>query len=407
MILKEIAEIFDCEHKTAPTQDIGYPSIRTPNVGKGRLILEGVNRVSEETYRNWTRRAIPRTNDLILAREAPVGNVAIIRDGQKVCLGQRTVLIRPNPKIVNPAYLTYLLIGDEIQGVFKGVSAGATVAHLNVEDIRNLKLPELPPLPIQKRIGDILSAYYDLTENNLRRIQLLEEMARNIYHEWFVKFRFPIYRKDGSIERIHNPETDPMQDSQLGPIPKGWEETRLGDICKEIRRSVNLEEIPPDTPYIGLEHMPRRSITLSEWGNLDKVISTKLRYETGDILFCKIRPYFHKVGFTLTEGVCSSDAIVIIPLKKDFFPLTLSCVSSEDFVSHAVQTSQGTKMPRANWKVLIQYPCPKPSGNLLISFNDVILNITKKCRFLALNILTLKKTRDLLLPKLIAGEIKV
>ena len=88
--------IVDCEHKTAPTQDTGFPSIRTPNIGKGRLLLEGVNRVSEETYKLWTQRAIPQTNDLILAREAPVGNVAIIPDGQQVCLGQRTVLIRPD-----------------------------------------------------------------------------------------------------------------------------------------------------------------------------------------------------------------------------------------------------------------------------------------------------------------------
>ena len=87
--------IVDCEHKTAPTQETGYPSIRTPNIGKGILILEGVNRVSEKTYNEWTRRAIPQADDLILAREAPAGNIAVIPENLKVCLGQRTVLIRP------------------------------------------------------------------------------------------------------------------------------------------------------------------------------------------------------------------------------------------------------------------------------------------------------------------------
>lgn len=79
--------IIDCEHKTAPIQATGYPSIRTPNIGRGRLILDNVNRVSEDTYNAWTKRAIPQADDLILAREAPIGNVAIILKNIKVCLG--------------------------------------------------------------------------------------------------------------------------------------------------------------------------------------------------------------------------------------------------------------------------------------------------------------------------------
>lgn len=101
-VLNDICElIVDCEHKTAPKSSTGYPSIRTPNVGRGRLILDNVNRVDEETYAQWTRRAVPQENDLIIAREAPVGNVAIIRQGEQVCLGQRTVLVCPNKSSSN------------------------------------------------------------------------------------------------------------------------------------------------------------------------------------------------------------------------------------------------------------------------------------------------------------------
>ena len=101
--LDELCEfIVDCEHKTAPVQDTGYPSIRTPNIGKGRLLLKNVNRVSEQTYKIWTKRAVPESGDLILAREAPVGNVAIIPKGLKICLGQRTTLIRPDKSKVRP-----------------------------------------------------------------------------------------------------------------------------------------------------------------------------------------------------------------------------------------------------------------------------------------------------------------
>jgi type I restriction enzyme S subunit len=185
--LTEICElIVDCEHKTAPTQATGYPSIRTPNIGRGYFILEGVNRVSEETYRLWTRRAVPQSGDLIMAREAPVGNVAMVPQGLQPCLGQRTLLIRPDRSKVEPAFLNYLLNGPHIQGLLHSKASGATVAHLNMKDVRSLHLPELPPLPAQRRIADTLSAYDELIENSQRRITILEAMARALYREWFI-----------------------------------------------------------------------------------------------------------------------------------------------------------------------------------------------------------------------------
>ena len=106
MILNDICEfIVDCPHTTAPDEGVGYPLIRTPNIGKGRLNLNGVHRVSEEVYRSRIQRGIPQDDDLIFAREAPPGNVAIVKNGEKVCLGQRTVLLRPDKRKVIPDYL--------------------------------------------------------------------------------------------------------------------------------------------------------------------------------------------------------------------------------------------------------------------------------------------------------------
>jgi type I restriction enzyme, S subunit len=119
--------IVDCEHKTAPLSTDGYPSIRTPNVGRGRLELDDVNRVNAATYKAWTKRAVPQPNDLIIAREAPVGNVAIIQQHEEVCLGQRTVLVRPDPAKVDPAFLCYFLLGDYVQSRFRAAATGATV----------------------------------------------------------------------------------------------------------------------------------------------------------------------------------------------------------------------------------------------------------------------------------------
>ena len=139
--LEDLCElIVDCEHKTAPTQETGYPSIRTPNIGKGFLILDNVNRVSEKTYNEWTKRAIPQENDLILAREAPAGNVAVISKKLKVCLGQRTVLLRPKKDKFNSNYLAFLLLSKDVQQQLLAHTRGATVAHINMKDIRAFKI---------------------------------------------------------------------------------------------------------------------------------------------------------------------------------------------------------------------------------------------------------------------------
>jgi type I restriction enzyme S subunit len=184
MILNEVCQlIVDTEHKTAPNVDFGIPSIRTPNVGKGRLILDkDIKFVDEPTFVEWTKRAIPQKDDLIIAREAPVGNVAIVPDIQ-LCLGQRTVLVRPDDHKVHPSYLCYFLLSPKMQYKMLAGSGGSTVAHLNMKDIRNLELEELPTLPIQQKIASILSTYDDLIENNQKRIKLLEEKARLHYKE--------------------------------------------------------------------------------------------------------------------------------------------------------------------------------------------------------------------------------
>lgn len=387
--------IVDCEHKTAPKSSTGYPSIRTPNVGRGRLILDGVNRVDEETYTKWTRRATPRENDLIIAREAPVGNVALIRKGQKVCLGQRTVLVRPNPSKVDPEFLCYFLLGDYVQGRFLSAATGATVPHLNMSDIRSLPIPELPDRNRQRWIATTLAAYDDLIENNTRRIEILEEMARRLYEEWFVQFRFPGHE---GVE---------FKESELGLIPEGWVVSCLGDIAEEIREAVHPSSVSPDTPYIGLEHLPRRSITLREWGSADSVSSGKLFFRRGDVLFGKIRPYFHKVVIAPFSGICSSDTILIRPKKDNFLGVVLCCSSSDKFVDYATQTSNGTKMPRADWKVLKNYPVLIPSDGILSDFNGFVLGVVGQARNLMLKNVNLRAQRDLLLPKLISGEIDV
>ena len=160
--LKDITELIeDCPHSTAPDEGHGYPLIRTPNVGEGHLVLNGVHRVSQKVYETRTTRATPKCGDIIYAREAPAGNAAVIAENETVCLGQRTVLIRPLGAYVNPMLLTYFLLSPYSRNSLISKATGSTVQHVNMETIRPLYVP-IPPFNEQIRIVAEIDRYFAL-----------------------------------------------------------------------------------------------------------------------------------------------------------------------------------------------------------------------------------------------------
>lgn len=373
--LKELSElIVDCEHKTAPIQDTGYPSIRTPNIGRGRLLLEGVNRVSEETYKLWTQREEPKPGDLILAREAPIGNVAIIPSGIKVCLGQRTVLIRPDSKKVNPQYLTYLLLGDEIQGQILGKSNGATVHHLNMSDIRSLDIPPLPSIDIQEKIASTLSAYDDLIENNTRRIKSLEQMAQMLYREWFVNFRFPGH------------ETVKMVDSELGLIPEGWSVKKLGDILTlEYGKALKADQ--------------RTGFGIPVYGSSGVVGYHSERLAMGPGIVVGRKGNVGSVFFSESDFWVIDTAYYVstsVSLYFIFFNLLTQNFLNNDAAVPGLNRNQAHSLP-----IVV------PDEQTLGRFERVVEPMFRMKNCLGQKNSNLRNTRDLLLPKLVSGEVSV
>lgn len=396
MLLSDITEaIVDCEHKTAPEGD-GYAySVGTKAMKGGRLVKDGAKLVSEETYLGWTRRMRPMPGDLILAREAPVGDVIRVPDQPLVCLGQRTVLIRPDARKVHPRFLHYWLLGPDAQGVMRAQTGGATVGHLNVGDIRKL---DVAPMPTDERhqanAAEVLGTIDDLIENNQRRVEVLEEMAQIIYREWFVEFRYPGH------------EGVPLVDSARGPIPEGWTWGKVDDLVRIVKDTVDPVTLDPDTPAVGLEHIPRKQLTLDAWGVAGNQGSRKAVFAKGDVLFGKIRPYFHKVSVAPVDGISSTDAIVIRP-REEYWGQVVLLVSSTEFVAHATQTSNGTKMPRADWKVLGQWPVAIPPSGLADAFTRMVRDQLGLAETLMFENRLMGDLRDLLLPKLVTGQVDV
>ncbi len=301
---------------------------------------------------------------------------------------QRTYMIRPIDESKLDTRFLYFALRPQLDHL-RSVSTGSATKFLTMGLLSDLELP-LPDLTTQRKIAGILSAYDDLIENNLRRIKILEQMAQSLYREWFVHFRFPGHESAGFI------------DSELGQIPKGWKVVKLGDIADQMRRGVPKGELDSPVRYVGLEHIPRQSIVLDAWEETTELGSNKLAFQRGDVLFGKIRPYFHKVSVAPFEGICSADTIVIRAKRPDYWALVTACVFTEAFVAHATATSNGSKMPRTDWKVLKDYPHVLPPKDLLGRFSTPFESVIEQQQNLVSRNQILRRTRDLLLPQLLA-----
>jgi len=372
--LSEVCElIVDCPHSTAIDEGKGYPLVRTPNIGKGRLIYSGMHRVSEEVYNQRNQRAVPQEDDLIFAREATAGNVALVQKGEKVCLGQRTVLIRPNKKYVNPSFLTYFLLAPKQQYNLLSTANGATVAHVNLPTIRNLKL-ELPDILTQHYIGIILSRYDSLIENYQKQIKLLEEAAQRLYKEWFVDLRFPGHESTKIVDGV----------------PEGWEKTNVNNILT-FHRGYDLthkEFVDGPYPVVG---------STSIIGNHNKY---------------KIE------GPGVVTGRSGSLGVYQL-IWDNFWPHNTSLFIS-DFKGHNVfyiycllktvdftTLNSGGAIPSLNRNMLSSITIMEPSKSLQDTFSGKVMPMFKRQRHLQSQVRLLTEARDRLLPKLMSGEISV
>ena len=375
MRLQDVCElIVDCPHSTAKDEGIGYPLIRTPNIGKGRLILDGVHRVSEEVYHKRNQRAVPQDGDLIFAREAPAGNVAIIKNGEKVCLGQRTVLLRPNKDLVNPDFLAYFLLAPEQQYGLLGTANGATVAHVNIPTIRELKI-SVPSLDVQNKIAAIITAYDDLIENNQKQIKLLEEAAQRLYKEWFLDLRFPGHK------------TTPITDG----IPEGWQLLLLEQVAPILtgKKDANFSTEDGQYPFFTCAQAPLQAPSSSF--DCDAVILAG----NGDFNVKLYRGQFEAYQRTY----------VLSPENKELLFLLYHAVNNS--MAKLAQGASGSTIKFLTKGMIASIPVYVPDEWMLNKFNELSEAIQKQIEVFQNTIAHATEARDRLLPKLMNREIEV
>ena len=392
---------YDGPHATPKLASEGAVFLGIKNITEdGKLDLSEIRYISEEEFPKWTRRVLPSPGDLIFTYEATLNRYAIIPEGFRGCLGRRLALIRPNPDKVDTRFLLYYFFGEDWRKtIATNLIFGSTVDRIPLTNFPNFEI-SLPPLPIQRKIAAILSAYDDLIENNTRRIEILEEMARSIYHEWFVKFRFPGH------------ESVKMVNSELGPIPEGWKLKTLADFGQVITGKTPSKKIPENfgsyMPFIKTPDMHNNMFCIKVGEYLSKIGVASQRNKT-------IPPNSLCVSCIGTAGIV---AITSVPSQtnQQINSIILQEELNREFLYFALlglketinqYGANGATMVNLNKGKFESLRVTSPSKNLLSNFHKVTVSNFEMIRTLQLKNLNLRKTRDLLLPRLISGEIDV
>ena len=363
--------IYDGPHATPEESDEGPIVLGIKNItNDGRIDLSDVRHVSENQFPKWTRRVTPTAGDVVFTYEATLHRYAVIPADFRGCLGRRVALVRPNTSLADSRYLLYYFLSIAWRGVIEGnVMSGATVDRIPLERFPEFPV-ELPSLAVQKRVVSVLSNYDDLIENNRRRMALLEDSARQLYREWFVRLRFPGHE--------HTPIVD--------GVPQGWERKTLGE-----------------------------SVTL----NYGKALKAELRVE-GDY------PVYGSSGIVGTheKPLVQGPAIVlgrkgnvgsVYWSSKSIFPIdTVYFVSAESsslylyyVLKHMHFISTDVAVPGLNRDFAYSRTMLHPLETLLRSFHETVESIHAQLDKLDETNQKLRQARDLLLPRLMNGELAV
>ncbi len=276
--------------------------------------------------------------------------------------------------------------------------AGASNPTLNRNHIHTISI-RYPSLPLQRKIASVLSTYDDLIENNTRRIEILEEMARAIYREWFVNFRFPGHEK---VE---------MVDSELGPIPEGWEVKRASDAI-----SINpTTKVPKEgeKPFVPMGSLSQNSMLIEEIEFRSGNSGSKFR--NGDTLFARITPSLEngKTGFVQflrspQDVAFGSTEFIVLRSETLCAEYVYLIARSEEFRQNAIKSMTGASgRQRVQESCFDKFLFAHPNRDTIETFSRIVSPMFRSIQVFSGKNDNLRRTRDLLLPKLISGEVDV
>lgn len=292
-----------------------------------------------------------------------------------------------------------------------GYNSGSAQPSLNRNFIYSIRI-QVPARREQDEIAHLLNSLDDrialLRETNAT----LEAIAQALFKSWFVDFD-PVRAKSqghaptGMDEATAALFPDGFEASALGLVPEGWKPGVLGDVALTVKSQVQPSELHTAINYVGLEHIPRKSLSLTNWGTAAGLESAKSKFSDGDVLFGKLRPYFHKVIVAPFDGVCSTDVLVCRAKQSGCYGFAVMQLFSADLIEYADRLSNGAKMPRIGWADIAAYPVVIPNAHVASRYTSVIAPMLGCMKANVSQARTLAALRDTLLPRLISGQLRL
>lgn len=393
------SDIIDCVNKTAPIADTEtpYKMLRTSDIRDGFINIEGLNCVTEEVFQKWIRRGKLQVGDIVFTREAPLGEVGLVREATNYFLGQRLVLYRTDSSVCDNRFLMYWFLNPVNKAGIKSRGVGATVTHLRVPECEKIEITA-PSIDIQHRIADILSSYDDLIENNRKQIKLLEEAAQRLYKEWFVDLRFPGH------------EETPIVDG----VPAGWERKRADTFFE-----ITIGKTPPraekqwftsgdkGVPWLSISDMGNAGVYAfytSEGLTEEAVKKHNMKIVPIGTIFVSFKLTVGRVAIANTD-MCTNEAIAHFYIKDDIYRPYTYCYLRNFEYDTLGNTSSISKA--VNSKIIKSMPFVMPDRDTISSFSEMVSPILDEINNKQKACLRLIESRDRLLPKLMSGEIEV
>ena len=386
--LAEIATIIDCEHKTVRTvpedEAFGF-AVGTPSLRTDRIDYSQAKPVDRDTFYEWSQRTELVVGDIIFAREAPAGGLGWVDGSRNVCLGQRTVCVRANSQKIDAKYLYYKLRDPEIQQAISKMSAGSTVHHINVSDIKELQISHIPDLYTQKKISKLLSDLDQLIDLNELIVVDYTNMLKTIFNYWFMQFEFP--NAKGFSYKSNGGSFEWSEEIGLN-IPTGWKVMKLGECCEiyqpEIISGSDIElqgnhRVYGSNGVIGY---------YTKYNHEESEIAVSCRGECGNVYR------------TLPRSWITGNAMVIKPkldyLDKEFLFHSLRNMNLKNIVTGSVQ-GQITRGNIENLSILV------PPIDTFRQYGNISSNVVNSLQNIFYQNENLQSLKSRILPLLMKG----
>lgn len=398
--------ITDCHHSTPLYTQSGRLVVRNYNVKDGRLVLDDSSFTDDEHFSQRTSRVKPQPGDLIITREAPMGEVCIIPEGVECCLGQRMVLIRPDDNKVDNRYLLYVLLSDYLQQqIFKSDGTGSIVSNLRIPVLESLKIPLSDPLD-QKRIGEALGVIDEKISLNKNICKHLIEMIRLVYDYWFLQFDFP--DENGRPYKSSGGEME-YNDFLKRDIPKGWCNRQLSEITTISTDSIKPANSPEKAfKLFSIPGFDANQTYTDELGA--EIGSNKFTVRETDLLVSKLNPWFNRVIYPLDESdqICSTEFVVWRSDSDEIKNFLYATATSNQFITYSTYRSTGTSNShkRVNPAVMMRFSFAY-SENVSRKYGEKISPFIKQIILIQQQNHKLSAWRNWLLSNLMNGQVKV